>query len=194
MKSLLLVPHCDDETLFASHIVMRYNPDVKVVYLPSQHEEESTRRHEMAAALSHLSGVTWDPWDVEWLGGREREPMHSLEEQLSKWCPPELFLERDPDAEYYEHVFAPLPEPGGHPEHNYVGTVAVELWGKVRTTLYTTYTRTGGRTTSEGQEVELPAWMIQRKLRALAEYISQIEQPSTRPWFCQMLDLREWIV
>jgi LmbE family N-acetylglucosaminyl deacetylase len=196
MKALLLVPHADDETLFASHIVMRYDPDIWVVYVPRDEQERETRRMEMARAVGHLTGELVESADIPWIGGYEGEPMYSIKGQLTPYVPPESFLDRQAGGVYYDYVFAPLPEENGHDEHNRVGEVAFDLWGTSRCSLYPTYTRVGGRSgrSQVGQEVELSASMVVRKLRALAEYRSQIEDPARRPWFTSMLDLREWIV
>lgn len=188
MKALLLVPHADDETLFATHIVMRYYPAIKIVFMPEPEIEHQTRREELTRALRHM-GVD----QHEWLGGYEGQEMLSLRDRLQEWVPPHRFIDRLANATYYDHVFAPCPEVDGHREHTYVGQAALDAFGPGNVTLYHTYTRSGGRVRRDN-EVELPGWMVAQKLRALSEYRSQIDHPDRRPWFTSMLDLREWFV
>lgn len=88
----------------------------------------------------------------------------------------------------FDRVFAPWPEPGGHEQHNRIGSIAADVFGRERITYYTTY-RYGGPKTREGSEIEpRPEWII-RKLRALACYESQILY-GPRRFF--MEDLREY--
>ncbi len=86
-------------------------------------------------------------------------------------------------------VIAPAFHPEGHKEHNYVSLMASASLGEV-VDFYLTYAPRGQR--SHGTEVSPEPWMIARKLRALSCFESQIEQASTRPWFYDLLDMREW--
>jgi LmbE family N-acetylglucosaminyl deacetylase len=88
-----------------------------------------------------------------------------------------------------ERVFAPAPEPEGHEQHNAVGNLAFDVFGG-RVTGYLTYRRGHGRSRSENEVAFKPGWPAV-KLRALACYESQIQEPSTRDWFLE-LTLREW--
>lgn len=88
-------------------------------------------------------------------------------------------------------MFAPAVEENGHVEHNTVGVAASLLWPQSKVRYYLTYTRTHGRSTL-GDEVFYETEWISRKLRALAEYGSQIAHPARRPWFYDLVDLREW--
>ncbi len=82
-----------------------------------------------------------------------------------------------------ETVFAPLPEEGGHEQHNHVGRLAKEVFGS-RVIFYLTYTRDRGRS-SWGDLVVPKPWMIPLKLRALSCYYTQImyDGTGTRSWF-----------
>jgi LmbE family N-acetylglucosaminyl deacetylase len=98
------------------------------------------------------------------------------------------------ETENPQLVFAPLPEVNGHDQHNAVGQIAENVFaptGEVR--FYATYQRGQGRTKTE-IEVEPEPWMIAAKLRALSYYESQIIEPSTRPWFYELLDMKEWLL
>lgn len=174
MKSLLLVPHADDETLFASHIVMKHHPDIALAYLPMPKSEQAIRLIEFQFAVRELDGR-----DVYlWLGGYEGHPI-DLEPKLEEL------------RGQYDHVYAPYPMSAGHTEHNLVGYTAAILWPPGSRTFYHTYTRMEGRVHRDNAFVLEPD-MVLRKLRALACYKSQIEHPARRPWFNELLEMREW--
>jgi hypothetical protein len=88
------------------------------------------------------------------------------------------------------HVYAPAHDLVGHHDHNNAAADA-SLW-RVPVTYYTTYAPRGQRTRTDN-EVPYEPWMVERKLRALSCFVSQIEQESTRPWFTYLLDVREWL-
>lgn len=189
MRAALLVPHADDETLFASSFIMRYDPDVYVCYLPRDEEERDVRECELQAALKELHG----DYEYDWIGGHEGELLLSLEARLARWTPPASFLDRRRNGVYYDHVIAPCPYEDGHAEHNQVGELAIKVYGPAHVTLYHTYGRSQGRVRLDNEIVLTPA-EVTRKLRALACYRSQIEHEARRPWFTSMLDLAEWHV
>lgn len=178
MKTVLLAPHHDDETLFASYLAQEHQPDLVICTraevqadrgLPIRHEH---REAETRAAWSILSDGT----------SGIRQWQFSDNEARTDWLALGTAVHRL--AAEYDRVIAPAVEPeGGHAHHNYVGIAAQEAFGLERVTSYLTYTRHGGRSTW-GPEVEIkhPDWII-AKLRALACYPTQIREPSTRPWF-----------
>lgn len=90
-----------------------------------------------------------------------------------------------------EKVYAPMIRPDGHEEHNEVGRLALDVYGPERVVHYLTYAPRGQRD-RDGVEVVPTAIEIACKLIALAEFLSQIEQATTRPWFYDLLDMREW--
>jgi hypothetical protein len=104
---------------------------------------------------------------------------------LSGWVSDKLF------ATKITAVFAPAIEPEGHDHHNAVGLLAQDVFGD-RVTHYLTYGPRGKRS-SYGVPVPPPtAHEIALKLRALSMYESQIGSFAARPWFFELLDLREW--
>lgn len=187
MKAAILVPHADDETLFASSFIMRYDPDVYLCYMPEPTEERETRTDEFKRALVELHGDD----EFTWLGAYEGGDLLGLKKRLEDWLPPPLFLDRRRNAVYYDHIIAPVPYEHGHAEHNRVGELALEVYGPGNVTLYHTYTRSGGRIAG-ATRIELSPGEVVRKLRALACYRSQIEHEARRPWFTSQLDLTEW--
>lgn len=193
MRALMLVPHADDETLFASHLIAKYDPTVMVVYLPENPDERAIRESEMNSAVAIIRDQDEQMMEeVEWLGAYEGTKAVGLKERLERYRPPG-FLGRSRDTRYFDYVFAPLVEDDGHAEHNHVGQAATTVWEPDQVSYYATYSRSGGRT-HVGTEIDLPTWLVQRKLRALAEYGSQIDYPDRRPWFAPLPDLREWVI
>jgi LmbE family N-acetylglucosaminyl deacetylase len=179
-KSLLLSPHNDDETLFASFTICRWKPLV-VVCLKSQIQADrggptaSVRERETSAAMQIL-GVPWkqiqEP-DVDPDWGKVGDAIEELTVRM-----PNL-----------ERIFAPAREDGGHEQHSAIAELAYELFGAVVES-YLTYRRGHGKST--GAEVPFePEWAA-RKLRALACYRSQIEVENTRSWFVDST-LREYV-
>lgn len=178
---IFLAPHNDDETLFGSFLIQQHQPRVVVCLrsIKQQHVTFVERELETAAACREL-GVGYEQWDYrdtypDWerVGAR----MAALDEQ------------ENPQA-----VFAPAPAWGlnGHSyfnsditygalHHDFVGHLALEVFGPDRVVGYTTYTRYEGRTL--GVEVVPTGRQVEGKLRALACYRSQIEDPGCRPHF-----------
>ena len=131
------------------------------------------RVHETQGAMMIL-GCEWEQLDFS-----EAEP---------DWQGVERCLASYADDLDIGRVFAPAVEDGGHAHHNMVGGIARLVFGE-DVTSYTTYTRSGGR--SKGDlEVFPTEGCLAAKLAALACYTSQIEEPSTRPWF--LGPFREW--
>lgn len=83
----------------------------------------------------------------------------------------------------------PEAEKNGHSDHN---NISMFTWDDTPTIRYLTYAPRGHRSTW-GSEVKPTAQEIALKLRALSCFESQIEQASTRPWFFELLDMREFV-
>lgn len=181
-KTVLLAPHHDDETLFASCLTLEHQPDLIICTraevqaargLPIQQED---RLAETMAAWRHLSPE--DRPVIQW-------PYSDIEEKTD-WLALADAIAKLPDK--YDRVIAPAPEPErGHRHHDTVGRTALDVFGRDRTILYLTYARGSGRSTW-GEEVPFkqPDWIL-AKLRALACYATQVREASTRPWFVDPL-------
>lgn len=187
---VLLAPHNDDETLFAAYTLMRRRPHVVVCTRAAG--SYYARERETQEAVYRLTGAetyeqwTYDAGDPRW-----------------KWMAGSIRTL----ADEYEHVWAPAPlgetnghEPGTNPppgwgvlQHDRIGELAAEAFGPERTRHYCLYTRWHGRD-QRGTEIEPTAQEIARKLDALGQYESQMRDPSTRPWFYEQLDMREWVL
>ncbi len=162
---VLLAPHQDDETLFAAYACLEHKPLV-ICVLRSFVE------------ASWPDGPTWETREAE-----QRAACQILGVDLVQWefrddPPPWDLIEREIIALRTESVFAPLPEPGGHPHHNEIGTMAVQRFKHVK--LYSTYTHEFGKTTTGTLVVPEPG-MEEVKREAMACYRSQIEHPYTAP-------------
>jgi LmbE family N-acetylglucosaminyl deacetylase len=121
----------------------------------------------------------------EWPMTADKPDWDAAKVWLSGWTSGKLF------GTEITAVFAPAVEEHGHEQHNTVGRLAQDVFGE-RVTYYPTYAPRGQRSRT-GVEVPPPtAHEIALKLRALSCYESQITNPATRPWFFELLDLREW--
>ena len=169
--SCFLAPHNDDEVLFGSFTLLREHPHV-VVCLRSQRQGADThlvRERETAAAMEIL-GCRWGQWEIP-----DSDP---------DWDAMLVWIEKL--SESYDHCYAPTPHvqenewdetqppPRGFGivQHDAIGMMAEDAFDG-RVTFYETYTKHGGKTTT-GNEVPFEPEWVELKLRALAEYRSQI--------------------
>lgn len=161
--NLLFSPHNDDETLFCSFTIQREQPLVVVVFdgriqqkrgLPVTAQE---RRAETMAAMQEIGALTlfMGYSDID-------DDPPSLRDNIMN-----LILKHNPAK-----IWAPAVEEGGHVQHNLIGRIVKELFPA--TQRYLTYTRTGGKSIN-GKPVPIEPGMIQKKLRSLAHYTSQID-------------------
>ena len=171
-RTLLIAPHADDETLFASYLAQRHAAVVAVIY-------DEGRSDELGMATA------WLGCDYVQLAARKGMGEEETETYVNGL--------RDPSGQDdWERVIAPAEEAAGHEEHNIVARVAGEVFSDVPIIRYTTYAPRGQRT--KGREEIEPTWaQIRRKLAALSCYATQIEDTATRPWFFDLLDMREWV-
>lgn len=179
MATLVLAPHGDDETLFASYICQRNRAHVIVCTQDANPEIRQQRSFETNAAISEL-GCSHQEWPM---------PASAFDyDQAKRWL--EVWASTAHVAEIPDKVYAPAISPEGHEQHNEVGHLAIQVFGD-SVIPYMTYAPRGQRQT--GVEVIPTPTEIQRKLRALACYGSQIGNHLTRPWFYELLDMREWL-
>lgn len=181
MTALLLSPHNDDETLFAAFTILRHRPTVVTCFQSFVQEQRGgptwqTREAETVRAVSCLGADR----PIQLLV-RDDKPDETMLRSL---------LTHIRDADRWDIVFAPAVEEGGHDQHNLVGELAVEIFGGFRVMLYLTYVRGSGKTRSDCEAPYEPGWPS-AKLRAMAEYESQIELGNTSTWFIDET-LREW--
>ena len=175
---LLLSPHNDDEALFASYIALREKPKV-IVCLdggPGQKNrvDPEVRVAESAAAMEILG------CQFEHLG---------FPVDIQDWAPVAERLAGERDV---EHVWAPVPEPGGHRHHNRLSAVALQVFGPDRVSFYSTYRCDDSGwpiRTMHGHPVEFgdDEWPTLKRA-ALDCYVSQIESTGTRMHFERPLD------
>lgn len=176
-RALFLAPHNDDETLFGAFTLLAWHPDVVVCYRSAKQKgiDPVVRERETAVALSILKGdgsfVQAEVFDTA--------PDDELVDHLTATLPGmhDVFGRSD----QYDIVFAPAIEDGGHEQHTLVGKIARDVFGE-KVVHYLTYRRGFGRSRSSTEVPFHPLWPA-AKLAAMSMYRSQIELPSTAPWF-----------
>ncbi len=178
---LLLSPHHDDETLFASFICQIHRPLV-VTVLQSVKQEANGITNEQRKAETFIAtqilGCKWQQWPE----GDHMPDWEAVRAMMVNYAAP---------PEPWTHVFAPWPEPPkGHEHHDVIGQLALDVFGRELVTFYTTYRFGAGRQTN-GEPVPYTGEMLLNKLRALACYESQIMR-GPRRFFAMPLD--EYVV
>jgi LmbE family N-acetylglucosaminyl deacetylase len=187
-EAILFSPHHDDAELFSAYACLRYKPLVVVCFGDATVQADrgitaAMRREETSAAMDVL-GCEWDELPIT----DHTDPASLVDaEQVLEACMEELR-----DSGRWSHVIAPAWEHNGHEGHNMVANTVTRVWRDVQVTRYTTYTRGGGRTITDREVAPEPGWRA-TKLKALACYSSQIEERSTRSWFCHPDMLREFV-
>lgn len=183
MSSVLFAPHNDDETLFASFLILRHKPAVIVCLY--ENEERAT---ESENALAQLMCHEFTQWQYP--------------AQDPPWQLIQAHIERV--AREYDYAFAPCPYGlvGGHGQHDRIGDLVLNSFGEERVTLYHTYVRTlyhrpvgeelAQRVILQGEVEYEPHW-IARKLSAMSCYSSQHGDIRAEPWFMDST-LREYVV
>lgn len=177
-RSLAIIPHQDDDSLFMAFTLLREKPLVLFVtdsYIQAQRGDGITADQRNGEALKAM----------EILGcsacfGTIPDTQITREELLS------LF------HRFYgfDKVYAPMPYENGNPHHNLIGEVAKEVWPNV--IQYATYTRTNLWMNGKTEIIPTPEELA-LKNRALACYRSQILLPSTKPHFLAVLGKSEWL-
>lgn len=179
MNVICLEPHADDAVLFSCWNLIRYRPFLITVFESHRMANRNypggavthTRREFESRQAATLLDIPWEQWPFP-----DSSPN------------PTLIADRITDLKC-DLLIAPAVEEGGHLDHNLVGSLA-QIHG-CDVIQYTTYTRSGGRSTSAREVPFEPEWPV-TKLRALACYRSQIAHPATAPWFVDH-GLREWV-
>lgn len=175
---LLFSPHSDDEVLWTAYTIQQHHPLVVIVFdgvVQGQRGEPVTameRRNESIAALAEL--LSTPPLFLGYSDADKDWP--SMEANFRN------LIERHKP----KNVWAPAVEDGGHAQHNHVGRLVRQLFPTAHR--YLTYTKAGK---SEGRPVKPEPHMIQRKLRALSCYESQIGVANCREHFLR--DLKEYM-
>lgn len=171
---LLLDPHGDDAALFAAYTCIAEKPHVLVTH-------PTVAKIEIDAAMGCL-GLEWEAWT----GGKWSD----LGDWLESFSPEVVYAPHFDFALNGHKVGQEPPSGWGVLQHDMVGWIAQKQFGESYRG-YCLYSRWNGRMT--GTEVIPPPGAVAKKLRALSCYESEIEQASTRPWFFNLLDMREWV-
>lgn len=140
--------------------------------------DNATRAAETQRALAILGASGWQQLPV-----RDDD----LDADMLAAC-----LRQVEGEQAWDVVFAPAVEDEGHEHHDLVGQLALEVFGPLRCVAYMTYQRGHGRSRSDTEVIPEPGWRA-LKLRAMAEYASQIELADCRGWFAADDALREFL-
>ncbi len=182
MRTLLLAPHHDDESLFASFICLKYDPVVVTVFGISEANgvKTSVRQQELVDALLELGVSEAHSWAISDASFTDDQ----VEAAMIGLCDPA-------GIEDWDLVFAPAWERGGHPQHSLVADLADRVFVDSMVEHYTTYTSPQAVRTRTEREIEYePEWLF-RKHAALACHRSAAATPSYRH-FAE--DLREYLL
>lgn len=175
---LILEPHADDCALFCAYAAIPERSTIVTVLGRSEIQGQDTSQRideaHNAAEVLQCSYISWDISDrsPEWLLVEAR--LHVLNSKYD-----------------WDDVFAPMPELGGHSQHNRVGELAGSIFGD-RCRFYATYRRGEWRTQTETEVIPEPGWRA-TKMAAMACFSSQIDLENTRFWFSEPNMLREWV-
>lgn len=170
MRTLLLAPHADDETLFASYLAQRHAAHIFVVYDEGRIDELHYASHWLGCRATQLSA--WKGMDPEEV---------------------EVHLNAAFDPQEWDRVILPIPFAAGHEEHTLVGEIALRLFAGCELIQYATYGPRGVRQQTATEVIPYDPAHYARKLAALSCYRTPIATVATRPWFVELLDMREWI-
>jgi LmbE family N-acetylglucosaminyl deacetylase len=176
---IFLAPHNDDESLFGAYTLMRHKPLVIIItdgWIQYNRGDMGTyyeiRRQETIKAMK-LAGCP-----VVFLGIKDTELTEDiLWERLRGFNP--------------EAIYVPAIQ-GGNLQHDIVGKVGLELFGKA-CERYTTYSKTELYTTG-GWEIKPTHTEMELKNKMLDCYVSQINLPSTAPHFDAVRNRSEWLI
>lgn len=159
-NAVLFAPHADDEALFASFVLQRARPRV-VICFPSVRDygDTFTRAEESRQAAAILGAGPVEQWTGLELKERMRELVAAHGMPAEVWAP-------SLDASHADHVA--------------VAAAALEVFGSL-VRRYHTY---NGARVRGGREIVPPAPdAIERKIRALACYRSQLAHPRSSAFF-----------
>lgn len=187
MGKLILSPHDDDSCLFVGYQACRGESTVLVSFdshiqvdRGANYCNSLARAIETVRAMSELSDGACSVKRCNLSDARE----YGVEDVA-------LALSQGQYWGNGDHVWAPAYEEGGHDQHNLVALAAPLAFPGAVIHRYTTYVRGKGKTRTSREVIPEP-WMIERKLRALACFSSQIRLENTRDWFLHN-DLAEFL-
>jgi len=178
---LFIEPHQDDAALYGFYTLLRVKPiliSVTSSFLQPNRGDQGcdadTRRKETieAAKIAGVPVVFLDIPDTELTE-------ENLRERLQHFNP--------------ETVYIPAQHENGNPQHNLIGKVCLELFGK-KCEQYCTYVRGDFNIVKGSWEVKPTHNEIELKNKALDCFKSQLALPSTKPHFDAVRSGSEWIL
>lgn len=178
--TILIATHNDDESLFASYILMRERPLVIIAtdsYIQPERGEvgcdAAIRRQETIDAMDVIGCA------VVFLGIKDTELTQDL-----------LSARLLPFKSKAGKVYAPAIQ-GGNKQHDMVGYIAARMFDDV--SFYCGYSQTDLYTTGK-TEIKPTINEQQTKFAMLSCYKSQINLKSTKPHFEAVLNRSEWLL
>jgi len=178
---LFIEPHQDDAALYGFYTLLRVKPiliSVTSSFIQPNRGDQGcdadTRRKETieAAKIAGVPVVFLDIPDTELTE-------ENLRERLQHFNP--------------ETVYIPAQHENGNPQHNLIGKVCLELFGK-KCEQYCTYVRGDFNIVKGSWEVKPTHNEIELKNKALDCFKSQLALPATKPHFDAVRGKSEWIL
>lgn len=177
--NLLISPHDDDNTLFASFLCIREKPLVVIVtdsYIQPQRGEIGCEADIRARETKEACGILGVP--VIRLGLRD----DSVTE--------EDIIKKLRGFSGFRQVYSPALQ-GGNKHHDMVHRATKALFPYAK--YYTTYTPTELYTEGD-YEIRPSEDELNLKYKAMACYKSQIDLPATAPHFFAVVNKSEWLI
>ena len=179
---LFIEPHQDDAVLYGFYTLLRVKPILVSVtssfIQPNRGDigcDADTRRKETVEAAK-IAGCPVVFLDI---------PDNELTEEILR----ERLQHFNP-----EKVYIPAQHENGNPQHNLIGKVALELFGKNKCEQYCTYVMGDFNIVKGSWEVKPTHNEADLKDMALDCFKSQLALPSTRPHFEAVRGKSEWIL
>lgn len=173
MRSLFLSPHCDDEVLFGAFTLLKHKPRVIICFPSSGDYGDTWARMVESTNACEILGVAVEN---RWFEMPLLKSLHALD------------AEHQPDIVWAPSKFCT------HPDHLALNEAAVKAFGVRLRTYETYYASPNGESIWKFKArlprapIDVPEW-VGLKLRALAEFRSQIAHPRAYRFFLE--DLHE---
>jgi LmbE family N-acetylglucosaminyl deacetylase len=179
---IFLEPHQDDATLYGFYTLLRLKPlliSVTSSFIQPERGDagcDAETRNKETIEAAKIAGCP-----VVFLNIRDTELTEEiLRDRLNGFNP--------------EKAYIPAQHENGNPQHNLIGKVALELFGKEKCEQYCTYVR-GDFNIVKGSFEIIPVHNeAELKNKALDCFKSQLALPSTRPHFEAVKGKSEWLL
>lgn len=179
---IFLEPHQDDAVLFGFFTLLRKKP--LVVSVTSSHIQPNRGDIGADAKTRYKENI-----EAMKIAGCPVVFLNILDTELNEESLRDRLRLLNPET-----IYIPAQHEGGNPQHNLVGKVALEVFGRHRCEQYCTY-RMGDYSMVEGSwEIKPTHSELELKHKALDCYKSQLALPSTKPHFDAVRGRSEWLM